>query len=38
MKDIDMYGDLKWNKKSSIIIDKIQIFDDIEFENIMDDY
>jgi len=38
LKDIDMYGALKWKKKSVIKIDKLQIFEDIEFENIMDDY
>ncbi len=38
LKDIDMYGALKWKKKSVIEIDKLQIFEDIEFENIMDDY
>ena len=38
MKDIDMYGELKWENKSRIKIDKLQILEDIEFENIMDDY
>jgi len=38
IKDIDMYGDLKWENKSQIKIDKLQILEDIEFENIMDDY
>lgn len=38
MKDIDMYGDLEWKNKTSLKIDKLQIFEDIEFENIMDDY
>ena len=37
-KDIDMYGDLKWNSKSSLNPDKLQIFKELEFENIMDDY
>jgi hypothetical protein len=38
LKDIDRYGALKWKKKSVIEINKLQIFEDIEFENIMDDY
>ena len=37
-KDFDMYGDLKWQSKSLININKLQIFNDMEFENIMDDY
>ena len=38
LKDIDMYGHLAWKKKTTLKIDKLQIFEDIEFENIMDDY
>lgn len=38
MKDIDRYGELKWKNKTRIKIDKLQILEDIEFENIMDDY
>ena len=37
-KDLDMYGDLRWESKSLLKTDKLQIFYDIEFENIMDDY
>jgi hypothetical protein len=33
-----MYGGLQWESKSKLNIDKLQIFNDIEFENIMDDY
>ena len=38
LKDIDMYGALKWESKSLLETDKLQIFKDLEFENIMDDY
>lgn len=38
MKDLDMYGALQWKKKSILKVDKIQIFSDPEFENILDDY
>ncbi len=38
LKDIDKYGQLKWESNSHIKIDKLKIFEDIEFENIMDDY
>jgi len=38
LKDMDMYGDLKWENKSLLKTDKLQIFNDLEFENIMDDY
>ncbi len=38
MKDIDIYSRLNWKNKTILNIDKIQIFVDIEFENIMDDY
>jgi len=38
MKDIDMYGRLKWKTKTQLNIDKFQIFEDIEFENILDDF
>jgi hypothetical protein len=38
MIDIDRYGELKWKNKTLIKIDKLQILEDIEFENIMDDY
>ena len=38
MKDIDNYGLLKWENKTSLSIDKLQVFEDIEFENILDDY
>jgi hypothetical protein len=38
MKDIDMYGTLQWKNKTLLTIDKLYIFEDIQFENIMDDY
>jgi hypothetical protein len=38
MKDIDMYGTLQWKDKTLLTIDKLHIFEDIQFENIMDDY
>jgi hypothetical protein len=38
MKDIDMYGELQWKNKTLLTIDKLYIFEDIQFENIMDDY
>ncbi|PKP13036.1 MAG: hypothetical protein CVU08_07505 [Bacteroidetes bacterium HGW-Bacteroidetes-3] len=38
LKDIDIYGDLKWKNKTTLEIDKLQIFEAIEFENIMDDF
>jgi hypothetical protein len=38
MKDIDMYGKLEWKNKTLLKIDKLYIFEDIKFENIMDDY
>lgn len=38
LKDIDKYGDLNWKENSTLQIDKYEIFNDIEFENITDDY
>jgi hypothetical protein len=38
MKDIDVYGNLNWKNKTLLNIDKLKIFEDIQFENIMDDY
>ncbi|NJB72033.1 hypothetical protein GGR42_002524 [Saonia flava] len=38
MKDIDLYGKLEWKNKTLLTIDKLYIFEDIQFENIMDDY
>tara|TARA_R100000935_G_scaffold8302_7_gene17532 strand:+ start:161453 stop:162190 length:738 start_codon:yes stop_codon:yes gene_type:complete len=38
MKDIDMHGMLQWKNKTLLPIDKLYIFEDIQFENIMDDY
>ncbi len=38
LKDIDKYGALKWEKASNLKVEKHQIFNDIEFENILDDY
>lgn len=38
LKNIDAYGVLNWENPSSIKIDKYDIFYDLEFENIIDDY
>jgi len=38
LKDIDKYGELKWKENTSIQINKFEIFHEIEFENITDDY
>ena len=37
IKDIDYYGDLKWKSKSILKSDKLKIFEDIEYENLMSD-
>ena len=36
-KDIDRYGPLNWERKSILEIDKTLIFEDIEYENNVDD-
>jgi hypothetical protein len=38
LKDMDVYGDLKWKNKTILEIDKLKIFQAIEFENIVDDF
>jgi hypothetical protein len=38
LKDTDIYGDLQWKNKSNLTVDKLQIFQEIEFENITDDF
>jgi hypothetical protein len=38
LKDMDSYGELKWKNKSILEVDKLKIFQDIEFENITDDF
>jgi hypothetical protein len=38
LKDLDKYGALKWKENTNLKIDKYAIFNDIEFENITDDY
>ena len=38
LKDIDKYGQLQWNEDTKLRVNKYAIFNDIEFENIMDDY
>lgn len=38
LKDLDQYGQLNWETKSVLLIDKLAIFQDIVFENILDDY
>lgn len=37
MRDIDRYGPLNWKSNSVLKIDKLKIFEDIEFENLIDD-
>ena len=37
-KDIDAYGPLNWKEKSSLKVDKFQIFKEIEFENMTDEF
>ena len=38
LKDIDKYGPLNWKEDSQLYIKKYEIFNHIEFENIIDDY
>ena len=38
LKDMDAYGELQWKSKTILKIDKLKIFENIEFENIMDDF
>ncbi|GGG57095.1 hypothetical protein GCM10010976_29910 [Bizionia arctica] len=38
LKDMDVYGDLNWKNQTILEIDKLKIFEAIEFENIMDDF
>lgn len=38
LKDMDFYGELQWENKSILEIDKLKIFENIEFENITDDF
>lgn len=38
LKNIDAYGILKWKNSSRLKVNKHQIFNDLEFENIIDDY
>lgn len=38
LKDIDKYGALNWKENTTLQINKYAIFNDIEFENITDDY
>lgn len=37
-KDIDQYGALNWQQGTILKVDKHEIFYDLEFENILDDY
>ena len=37
-KDIDVYGPLRWKEKSSLKVEKYQIFKEIEFENLTDNF
>ncbi|NNK74089.1 MAG: hypothetical protein HKO94_12940 [Flavobacteriaceae bacterium] len=36
-KDIDYYGPLNWKSKSVLKHDKLKIFQDIEYESLVDD-
>jgi len=38
LKDMDAYGELQWENKTILEIDKLKIFENIEFENITDDF
>lgn len=38
LKDIDKYGNLNWKNNSTLKIEKYKIFEDIQFENIIDDH
>ncbi|WP_439151461.1 DUF6090 family protein [Winogradskyella sp.] len=38
LKDIDKYGPLNWKEESTLKVNKYDIFNNIEFENILDDY
>ena len=37
IKNIDIYGPLKWKEHSKLKVDKLAIFNDVEFESLMDD-
>jgi hypothetical protein len=37
MKDLDRYGPLQWPSGTALKVDKLAIFQDIEFENLLDD-
>jgi len=37
LKNIDVYGVLKWKEPSKLDVDKLAIFNDVEFESLMDD-
>jgi len=38
LKDMDVYGNLQWKNKSNLKVNKLQIFQDIELENLLDDF
>jgi len=38
LKNVDAYGDMRWQEPSNLNIDKLTIFSDIKFENLLDDY
>jgi hypothetical protein len=38
LKDMDAYGPLNWKDKTDLVVDKYQIFEELEFENLMDDF
>ncbi len=37
LKDMDMHGPLQWQKVSRLSVNKLQILDQIQFENLIDD-
>ena len=37
LKNIDIYGHLQWKEPSKLNIDKLAIFNDVEFESLIDD-
>lgn len=38
LKDMDAYGELQWKNRTILEIDKLKIFENIEFENLTDDF
>lgn len=38
LKDIDIYSKMKWENKSILKNDKLNVFHDLQYENLIDDY